>query len=129
MEKQVIPWRQGDSRFSTESQMQEAMAKWFWNTIGEPYRRMLYHVNNNSTGGVRGAQNKSLGVVPGVSDFTFVSFGEVIFIENKLPSGTQSPEQIDFMNKVLERGHRYVLCYSLEGFKNFIYTEINKHDK
>lgn len=129
MEKQIIQHREGDTRFSTESQMQEAMVKWFWNVIGEPYRRMLYHVNNNSTGGVRGAQNKSLGVVKGVADMTFISFGEVIFIENKLPGGTQSPEQIDFMNKVLERGHRYVLCYSFEGFKNFIYTEINKHEQ
>lgn len=129
MEKQVIPWKVGDVRFATEDQLQEAQTKWFWNVIGEPYRRMLYHVNNNSTGGVRGAMNKSRGVVKGVADLTFVSFGEVIFIENKLPGQPQSPEQIDFMNKVLERGHRYVICYSFEGFKNFIYTEINKHEQ
>lgn len=129
MEKQIIQWRTGDVRFAVESQLQEACTKWFWNVIGEPYRRMLFHVNNNSTGSVRGAQNRSLGVVRGVSDLVFISFGETIFIELKLPGQTQSEEQIDFERKVLERGHRYILCHSFEGFKNLIYTEINKHEQ
>jgi hypothetical protein len=129
MEKQIILAKEGDVRYAAEAQLQEACTKWFWNVIGEPYRRMLFHVNNNSTGSVRGAQNRSLGVVRGVSDLVFISFGETIYIELKLPGRTQEPEQIDFMNKVLERGHRYILCYSFEGFKNLIYTEINKHEQ
>lgn len=129
MEKQIILAKEGDVRYAAEAQLQEACTKWFWNVIGDPYRRMLFHVNNNSTGSVRGAQNRSLGVVRGVSDLVFISFGETIYIELKLPGRTQEPEQIDFMNKVLERGHRYILCYSFEGFKNLIYTEINKHEQ
>lgn len=136
MEKQIInmgsveriEWKVGDTRYSKEDQMQEAQYRWFWNVIGEPYRRMLFHVDNNSWNAIVGARKKALGVCKGPADFVFVSFGEVVFIENKLPGSTQEPEQIDFMKKVLERGHRYVLCHSFEGFKNFIYTEINKHE-
>lgn len=126
---EIIAWKPGDSRFEYEHQMQAMQYRWFWNIVGEPYRRMLYCINNNSAGAVRGATNKTLGVTPGASDMAFISFGETIYIENKLPGKTQSDEQIDFMLKCLDRGVRYVICYSFEGLQRFLLNEINKHEQ
>lgn len=127
MEKslEIIPWKEGYRKFAREDQMQAAQYDWFQREIGH-WRRCLFHVDNNSWNAIVGAKKKALGVVKGPSDFVFVSFGEIVFIENKLPGNTQEPEQVDFMNKVLARGHRYVLCFSFEGFKHFILKEINK---
>lgn len=129
MEKQVeyALWKPGDLIFKTEEQMQEQQVKWFNNIVGEPHRRMLFHVDNNSWNQIVGAKKKSLGVTSGPSDLIFVSVGETIFIENKLPGKQQSAEQIDFMNKVIRRGQRYVLCYGFEALKRFVMKEFAKH--
>lgn len=106
-------------KFQIEEQMQAYCCTWFWNTfISE--RRMLHCNMNNAFNRQKGSEAKALGVVRGVSDTEFIDFGEVWFIEFKMPGGIQSPEQIDFMNKVLTRGHKYIILYSFEEFHHFI---------
>jgi len=106
-----------------EEVMQAECTKWFWNTfIAE--RRMLFHVDNNSYNGVIGARKKALGVCRGPSDLIFVLPGEVVFIELKTPSGSQSEEQLDFEMKVKHRGHKYVIIRSVGAFQDFIINKI-----
>jgi len=81
---------------------------------------MLFHVDNNSWNAIVGAKKKALGVVSGVSDLIFIVDSAVIFIEMKIPGGTQSSEQMDFEMKVNVRAHEYVIIYSFEEFKKFI---------
>ncbi len=136
MEKQVeiLMWEPGMKVYSgksAEAKMQADQWSWYDKSImqiNNDWRRMLFHVDNNSWNSIIGAQKASLGVIKGPSDFVFISFGETIYIENKIPGGVQEKEQIDFMNKVLARGQRYVLNYALETFKRFIMKEIAKYE-
>lgn len=105
--------------FRSEIEMQGYCCTWFWNNfISE--RRMLHCNMNNSYNRILGAKAKAMGVVSGVSDTEFIDYHGVWFIEFKMPGQTQSDEQIDFMEKVVARGHRYIILYSFEEFRNFI---------
>lgn len=109
-------------KYKLESQLQADCAFWFWNRfIAE--RRMLFHVDNNSYNRVIGSKKKALGVVSGPSDFIFI-VDSVIFIEMKLPGETQSDAQIDFMNKVVEKGHKYIIIEYFEQFKKYVTFKI-----
>lgn len=88
---------------------------------------MLHYNNNNSLNIIEGNKNKAKGVVAGVSDFEFVGYDEMWFIELKLPGGQQSMEQRVFESMVIERGHRYKLIYSLEQFKALICQIIGRY--
>lgn len=104
----------------TEEQMQSECAIWFWNSFPD-YRRMLFHVDNNSQNSIVGARKKALGVCKGPSDFILVlREGRVVFIELKTEIGSQSTEQKDFESKVVERGHEYIVIRSVDKFKNFV---------
>lgn len=107
----------------TELQEQAKFAQWFWNTF--PSERGMLHANdNNSYNTIEGARKKALGVVKGVSDFELVGYGKVVFIEFKLPGQVQTLEQIDFMNKVRERGQLYQLVYSFEEAKHLVLIKL-----
>lgn len=104
----------------TELQMQAQCATWFWNTF--PAERRMLHCNmNNSFNRIAGASAKALGVIKGISDMELIVRGAVIFIEFKVGEGKQSDEQIDFMNKVDQRGHSYIIIRSFGEFKLLIY--------
>lgn len=118
MEKTIA--RSGD-----EAKLQSECFKWFWNEY-QAYRRMLFHVDNNSWNSIIGAQKKALGVCKGVSDFIFVVESSVWFLEAKIEGGTQSVEQEDFMEKVMERGHQYRIFKSFTEFQNIIWSIIGK---
>lgn len=104
----------------TELQMQSQCATWFWNTY--PSERRMLHCNmNNSFNRIAGANAKAMGVVKGISDMELILPGTVVFIEFKVGAGKQSDEQIDFMNKLEQRGHAYTIIRSFSEFKLFIY--------
>lgn len=123
----------------TEDQLQAKCFKWFDNEFPAE-RRMLFAVPNGgerplkrvmtNTGWrmipVEANKLKATGTMPGVSDLIFVT-DIVYFIEMKIPGGTQSDEQIDFMNKVRYRGHTYVVIYSFEEFTKFIISKLMKY--
>lgn len=113
----------------TEEQLQSQCAIWFWNTFPD-YRRMLFHVDNNSQNSIVGARKKALGVCSGPSDFILVlSLGKVVFIEMKTEVGSQSIEQKEFQSKVEARGHEYKIIRNLEGFRRFILYKLTQNEQ
>lgn len=92
---------------------------WFWNNYPE-HRKMLFHVQNKARNAIEGNKFKALGVVKGVSDFILVTAGAVHFIEGKTLTGRQSPDQVDFQNKVTERGHHYHIYRTESEFKTLV---------
>lgn len=103
----------------TEEQLQAKCFLWFWNNYPHE-RRMVFHVNNNSANAIQGNNKRSQGVTKGVSDFIMILNGIVVFVEMKLPTGTQSREQKDFQNKVQTKKHPYMIWYGFEEFKTKI---------
>lgn len=106
--------------FKTEQQMQAAFVMWFSQEF--PSERRMLHCNmNNSWDEIEGNKAKAMGVVKGVSDLELVSeAGVVWFIELKLPGKTQSEDQVIFMNKLLERGHKYLVFDNIDLLKQFV---------
>lgn len=112
--------------YMTEQQLQASCVQWFHN---EPklihLRRMLHCNNNNSVNRIAGNVAKAVGVVAGVSDLELILPDMVVFIELKTIAGKQSPEQIDFMNKVVAMHHHYFIIRTLEEFKELVWKLIN----
>jgi hypothetical protein len=108
----------------TELQMQSECVRWFWNNF-QSERRMLHCNMANSFNRITGANAKSMGVVTGISDLEFIAENGVVwFIELKLPKGIQSDDQKEFQSKLEERGHKYIIIYSFEEFKRFIFKQL-----
>jgi hypothetical protein len=106
--------------FKNEEQLQAYCFQWAWNTYPQ-YRRLFFHVQQNMFGNAyRGSINKAIGVVKGVSDFVVISKGAVLFLEFKVGSNKQSPEQVDFENKVKSCGFKYAVVYSFIEFKTIM---------
>lgn len=105
----------------SEEQMQ---AKAFQNLWNDPkrfgLRGRIRTINNNSTGIVRGALNKSLGVMKGTPDMFFISDHGIIWLEWKTEKGRQSPEQKDFEYLIDQIGGSYYLVRSEEQFLKII---------
>lgn len=110
---------------SNEEQLQAACYQWFWNTYPN-HRQMLFHVQQSAWNRIQGSRFKAIGVTKGVSDLIFVGLGFCLFIELKMPAspgkpaGKQSTEQKDFEHKVKTRGHKYIVCYTVEQFKKIM---------
>lgn len=102
-----------------EEQLQAKCFEWFWNTF-EHERQMLFHVDNNSWNEIIGQKKRSLGVCSGVSDLVYILPSTVVFIEMKVPGGTQSDTQKEFMLKLINRQINYYIVNSFEGFKKLI---------
>lgn len=113
--------------FKTEDQFQAACVKWF-NDEYPKHRKMLYSVPNGANLSYREAGKLiGTGLTSGVADLHLIlSCGRIVFIELKLPEGTQSPEQIKWQDKVEARGHVYVVIKTLTEFKEFIWKIIGK---
>lgn len=111
-----------------EEILQAKCYKWFHNHF-PLWRKMLFHVDNNSWNAVIGSKKKALGVCSGVSDFILILFGEVIFIEMKTAKGEQNDEQKIFQEKVERRGHKYIILRSETEFINYITSKINEQNE
>lgn len=66
------------------------------------------------------AQFRNTGFLKGVSDTIIIAPNKVLFVEFKLPGEKQRPEQVTFQNRVTSLGHKYIVIYSLEEFKEVI---------
>jgi hypothetical protein len=55
-----------------------------------------------------------LGVHPGISDFTAIRYGQVIFIEIKTDKGIQSDNQKKFQEQVKSHGGLYYIVRSID---------------
>ncbi len=105
--------------FMTEAQLQSKAFTNFWNN--NPHLRgRLFAINQNSHNQIKGAINRSLGVLPGVSDMAYLIPGSVVWIEWKTPSGKQSTDQRKFQALVTSLGMQYHIVTSEEEFLNVI---------
>lgn len=114
--------------FKTEDQLQAYCVKWF----DEQYpqlRGMLYSVPNGAHLSDKREANKLIatGLRRGPADLHLIlSCGRIVFIEMKLPNGTQSNDQEKWQAKVEERGHTYVILRTFNEFKEFICSIIGR---
>jgi hypothetical protein len=105
--------------FMTEAQLQSKAFTNFWNN--NPHLRgRLFAINQNSHNQIKGAINRSLGVLPGVSDMAYLIPGSVVWIEWKTPSGKQSTDQRKFQALVTSLGMQYHIVTSEEEFLKVI---------
>ncbi len=101
----------------------QAQAKAFinlWNARPD-LRGRIFAINNNSVNGIKGAMNKSMGVVPGVADMCYLKpEGRTCWIEWKTDAGRQSEHQRRFERICLSLGHEYHIVRSEEEFLRII---------
>ena len=84
-------------------------------------RGRVFAINNNSENAIKGALNKAMGVLAGVSDMGFLaSNGRVIWIEWKTPVGSQSSDQIAWQRTAQSLDHIYVIVRSEIEFRQVI---------
>lgn len=80
-----------------------------WNTRPE-LRGRFFTINNNSENAIKGALNRAMGVLSGVSDMCFLTGdGKSIWIEWKTSTGKQSPAQKEWAATCDKLGHTYVV--------------------
>ncbi len=103
----------------TEDQIQSTCFQWHWNEYPNE-RKRLFHVNQKAKNKIEGNRMKAMGVVPGISDLIYLSKYGTIFIEMKTETGSQSDEQKEFEQIVTYLGYKYLICRSLEQFKQII---------
>lgn len=91
-----------------------------WNNRPE-LRGRVFAINNNSQNAIKGALNKSMGVLPGVADMAFIrNNGHILWIEWKTPTGSQSKQQIEWELTVTSLGHEYVIVRNEQEFLSVI---------
>lgn len=103
----------------TEIQMQSSAFLNLWNKRPE-LRGRVFAINQNSHNRIKGALNKSLGVMPGVADMAYLIQGSIVWIEWKTETGRQSPEQKSFEQMVTRLGMRYYIVRSESEFLEVI---------
>ena len=73
---------------------------------------------NNPPNAFQGGQLKTMGMLAGISDFTYLAADNFpYFIELKVAYGKQSPAQVKFEKHIVERGGIYTIVRTLEEFK------------
>lgn len=105
-------------RDPAESKLQAKCVEDLHNWYKE-YRGRLFAITNNSVDAFKGAYNKALGVIDGVSDTCWIGEGgTVVWIEFKRPGrgNGQSTNQKEWQAMVEELGHTYIVCNSYKHF-------------
>jgi hypothetical protein len=88
----------------------------FWNNYPN-HRRMMWMNLNNAPDARTGAMYKSLGMVAGVADMSLVSdSGVFVGIEFKVGKDKQSQSQIEFQERLQERGAYYYIVSDFDQF-------------
>lgn len=103
----------------TEIQLQSSAFLNLWNKRPE-LRGRVFAINQNSHNRIKGALNRSLGVMPGVADMAYLIQGSIVWIEWKTETGRQSPEQKAFEQLVTRLGMRYYIVRSESEFLEVI---------
>ncbi|MDJ1506763.1 hypothetical protein [Xanthocytophaga agilis] len=110
----------------TESRLQGLCFQWHWNTFPH-YRGLLHRNNNTAQNAIKGALNRSMGIVKGVADLEYFFASTGHFIELKSQEGIQtcpaiggSEEQKLFQARIEEQGGYYHIIRSYDEFKQLI---------
>ena len=113
-------------RNQPEKRLQQDCYKWFFNNYPE-LRGTMWHVQNE---GKRTDYErsiiKSIGIVSGVSDLSWVYNSKYYAIEFKTDTGDQEPEQKEWERVITQQGGIYVLIRSLEEFQGFVWGVVDK---
>lgn len=107
-----------------EEKIQQEQVMWYKNSFC-----LKHHIPRNLILSIPNEGKPELvrtGLYPGAADLMVIHLGKVLFIENKTPTGRQSPHQKDFQQHVESLGFPYYVCRSLNDFKAVInqYTPI-----
>lgn len=115
-----------------EGRIQAECYQYFWNNYPR-YRGLYFAVPNENTRAdsniISGAQRKAMGVYHGVADtLMLIPRGRYhgLAIEYKDEHGRQSVHQVAWQALVENQGYRYVVCRSLEEFKNIVESYLNQ---
>lgn len=119
-----------------ENILQQKLFLWFTNKycrsiIGNPPRTnenrcAILSIPNDSINAIETKRKKNTGLLVGASDLVLLLPNKnTIFVEVKHGKNKQSPNQIDFQNRVEKLGFQYWLVYSLEQFQEL--CRINAH--
>lgn len=119
-------------RQSPEMKIQASCVEYLWNNYPET-RSLFFHVPNEmdrpDANAMLGARRKAEGVVNGVSDTILMlqrhGFG-ALCVEFKTADGRQREDQKKWQARVEEAGYKYVICRSLEQFKEIIKEYIGR---
>jgi len=109
----------------TESEIQQDCLQWFAAQYPVLWQEgMLFHIPNEGVRlGKMGARMKREGIRKGVADLCLCiprcGYG-ALYIEMKKPGGYQSPEQKEWQRNCEKYGNLYVVCKSLEEFKEIV---------
>lgn len=106
----------------TESKLQAECFKSHWNTYSEE-RGLLYMNFNNPQDARHGMHLRSLGLVAGVADMTYLSKDGPVFLEFKALKGRQSQIQVEWQAKVRSIGYKYEIIKTIEDFWKAINKE------
>lgn len=118
---------------TSEAKIQGEIYRWYNNTYclktNEP-RCLIFSVPNGGTRNhVEATQLKATGLLPGVSDLIVIhatyshEWGlvrRVLFIEVKTETGKQTPQQIEFQERIKALGYDYHVVRSLDQFKAIV---------
>jgi len=107
----------------TESKIQQQIIMFYRNNFCLNHHKpqhLIFSVPNESKSKRETLQKKAIGMMSGVSDLIIVRPNDVIFVEVKTPTGTQSKTQIRFEKLVKALGFKYFLVRSLDDFKEKI---------
>ena len=99
----------------SESQLQALCFQSHWNQYPEE-RGLLYMNFNNPQNARHGIHLRSIGLVAGVADMTYLHSDGVVFLEFKALKGRQSVLQIEWQAKVLSVGCKYKVIKTIEEF-------------
>lgn len=106
----------------SEDKIQAQIFQWYHNTYCTKLNDLPHLIFSVPNGGTRtkveAMKFKATGLLAGVSDLIIVRPDEVIFLEVKTSTGTQSKVQKEFQKKVEAMGYKYLLVRSLEECQN-----------
>ena len=130
VDKKSVPANVIKSIGMNESEIQQACLQWF--AVQYPVfakEGMLFHIPNEGIrlGGM-GARMKREGIVRGVADLCLCSPRggyHALYIEMKKPGNYQTPEQKAWQKNCEKYGNLYVVCKSLEEFKDIVTKYLN----
>ena len=107
-----------------EQNIQQEIVIWFTNNFCLKHhnpRCVIFAVPNGGSRSVVEAMNlKKTGVLSGVADLIVLMPLKMLFIEVKTDTGKQSPNQIDFKQRVEALGFQYFIVRSLAEFQKIV---------
>lgn len=113
-----------------ESQIQQTCVRWFRLAHRTLSLLLISIPNGYKTSATQARIAKAEGLVAGASDlFLFVPNGlyHGLAIEMKSETGRQRPSQRLWQEAVEAEGYKYIVCRSLDDFRNEIDNYLNNH--